>query len=117
MQRASLFQTSCFIDINIFYLATHAKRFSDQIRAQRFPCFYHPVTQQRFTGSTNIAVGVYDFFPFATQSSKDSTMEALEGLFQLTSGAWILLVVPPGTVTKSTDSFFAACFTSAMWHL
>ena len=50
-------------------------------------------------------------------SSYFSVQEALNGLFQVTSGAWMYLVQPPGTITRSTFFAFSDSLAlSSIWH-
>ena len=69
-------------------------------------------------GSFKFPAAVSSCIPIVpSHSSYFSVQEALNGLFQLTSGAWMYLVQPPGTITRST--FFAFSDSLALcsiWH-
>ena len=69
-------------------------------------------------GPRMFPAAVNEWAPSAIHASYFSVTLVLKGLFHATSGAWIYLVQPPGTMTGSIFACASSCLMlSVMWHL
>ena len=76
------------------------------------------LTISRRGGPRMFPAAVNEWAPSAIQASYFSVTLALKGLFHATSGAWIYLVQPPGTMTGSIFACASSyLMLSVMWHL